>query len=109
MRITVNIDDRVYQIRFRHFRDIQTKQPYATTCHIEDGKTGDELFEGRALCSDNDNFSYEVGRKIAMARALIPIERKKRIYFWNAYFGRFIKELLRPEFRNKALPPAQVS
>lgn len=92
MRITADVDGNKYYVKFRHFRDVVTNLPYATKCYIEDAKTMNVLYEGFTLCSEKDNFNYEIGRKIALSRALGAIERAKRINFWKAYFDRYAQE-----------------
>lgn len=43
---------------------------------------------GRACCSPLDEWSPEVGRKIALSRALAQIPRPARRPFWSLYFAR---------------------
>ncbi len=38
---------------------------------VRDGK----IFHGTSLCSDKDNFSYEIGRELALKKALASYAR----------------------------------
>ncbi len=57
-----------------------------TRCII---KQSDEILAvGETLCSQNDNFCRETGRKISLARALkelYPTQKEKRAEFWAEY------------------------
>lgn len=84
-----------YTIKFT-FRHTQPEQPlqinhrniYAVTqCDLN---INDEAFVGVAACVEGDNFNKEVGRKIALTRALKKAEIPKpvRADIWIAYFSR---------------------
>jgi len=45
-------------------------------------------YTGCAWCSPHDAWSPEVGRKVALARALSQIPRPARRPFWSMYFAR---------------------
>jgi len=66
---------------------IVQRHPFKTTCGITT-KTK-ILGEGVAICDDRDNFVYEVGRKIALSRALMAsdLSADDRTEVWAAYFN----------------------
>lgn len=49
-------------------------------------------FVGSALCSSNDNFDKETGRKISLRRALevAGFDKNQRTFIWNMYHGRTV-------------------
>jgi len=79
------IDDK--QVIFRYSRD-SNKRPIATTCIISRlGSDPDSLVAcDHAYLNPVDQFSYNTGRKLAMARALQRFPRDERARFWQAYF-----------------------
>ena len=73
---------------------------HCTTCFIQDmsKKEGSrETARGLAFCSVSNNFCKNIGRRIALTRALkeLPEElnnKEFRTKIWNAYLDRFPKE-----------------
>ena len=88
-----------YEIRWSHKQffdtskklDGYTKEPPKynglTTCEVLNPAVKNIQFGGRSRCGTEDNFSYEIGRKISLRRALsgacIPKQDRKEI--WEAY------------------------
>jgi hypothetical protein len=72
-----------YRVWFKH--DVEA---HITVCIIEEPDVVSSSFYGAASCSPYDNFSREVGRKIALGRALRatgwPKETRKEA--WHLYF-----------------------
>ena len=62
------------------------KRPVATTCFIVD-KDGLVVGVGNAKCHYKDHFSYNVGRKFALKRALrdAGLDRTNRARAWIAF------------------------
>ena len=66
------------------------KHPVATKCFIADASSKDNVLgTGEALCSENDQFEYSVGRKIALRRALenSGFSREERTEFWKEFLS----------------------
>ena len=79
-----------YKVEFEHKRD-SNDRPMATTCKIvvPDSVTGNINTihaVGVAFCNPVDQFSYNIGRKIALARALQSFPRDERAMFWQKYY-----------------------
>lgn len=79
-----------YDVVFEHKRN-SNKLPMATTCKvvIPDSVTGNISTIhaiGVAFCNPADQFSYNQGRKLALARALQSFPRDERGAFWTAYY-----------------------
>ena len=49
-------------------------------------KNDEQKAHGVAKCSSKDQFSKNVGRKIALTNAIKPFRKEARQQFWNAYF-----------------------
>lgn len=60
-----------------------------TVCTVK--VEGEEDLSGEALCSAQDVFNKEVGRKISLSRAIQGFPRETRKQIWEAYFGRFLE------------------
>ena len=67
-----------FKVKWQH-----EKGKGVTKCIIE--KDNEEFSLGYAVCSVNDSFCYDCGRKVSMARALQPLSRKVRRNFWETY------------------------
>ena len=87
----VKVKRREYQVRFRHANKIFRY----TICEI---KRGEKIVAtGATECHPKDNFCYDTGRKISLARALQTLfpnkkgkkrskaTQAKRQLFWDAY------------------------
>lgn len=46
---------------------------------------GEHEFIGTAVCSKEDQFNREIGRKVSLSRALKQIPRSQRKPFWEAF------------------------
>lgn len=86
-------------VMFKHPRtDIGSKKEpviqRSTTCTIaylgEDGRPGQPVATATVVCSPQDNFCKETGRKLALTRALRRsfFMRADRVAIWAAYFRR---------------------
>ena len=72
-----------YEVIFKHYKD--AKGPYCTLCEIVNpDKTLKS--DAVAMCSPEDQFVRNTGRKIALGRALKAFTREERVLFWEAYF-----------------------
>ena len=84
----VTVDEINHRVKFDYFNSSMRNDKYgiATICEIDNSF---EFWDGIAICSKNDNFCRNTGRKIALGRALqklYPDDRSKRKPFWDAYF-----------------------
>lgn len=87
----VKLQDDTFQVKWQHF----TKM---TVCNIFKLSTSNNITfptpqiiaVGYAICSEKDNYSKEIGRKISLTRALKSCEFPKsdRKYIWDKYFSR---------------------
>lgn len=55
-----------------------------TRCAIND----DWKNSGDSLCSFSDQFSYEIGRRISLTRAIKSLPRDERSEIWAAYWAK---------------------
>lgn len=63
-----------------------------------DGYYWQYRYTGSSRCAPQDRFDAEVGRRIALSRALRPLPRETRRSYWALYFSRsprFLAELRR--------------
>ena len=92
---TLKIDNCTYKVSFHHVMktDLMNKLKH-TVCSIQlVTEVADQkpiyhtLSTGVSYCSEKDNFNYNKGRKVALARALQYYNDKDyRKLFWDAYF-----------------------
>lgn len=78
-----------YWINFRYDRKPppnSSVEVRSVRCVIATDSGG--LSFGRSWCHQNDQFSKETGRKLALARALKEFDRGFRTVAWKAYLGR---------------------
>ena len=78
-----------YWIDFRYDQKPPPNSPVkvrSVRCVIRVDSGGLSL--GRSWCHENDQFSKETGRKLALARALMGYDRGFRTAAWKAYLGR---------------------
>lgn len=77
----------MYEIEFAYQRENYTNKPIVTTASVTlpDGKS--TLF-GQAVCHEFDNPVKEVGRKLALARAIASLPQAERKKVWKVYFER---------------------
>ena len=76
------------QVIWRYL-DIHTDAP-VTRCIIKRDDNPEEI-HGVAICSKQDQFNRELGRKISLSRALKQIPKDKRKPFWE-YFRNMTAE-----------------
>jgi len=99
------INNEEYKVYFQHEKEQNTSvsketgeiktfmHPFETQCGIvkmEENKNDDvTVGVGLASCSINDQFSYAIGRKLALKRAIkdSDIPREYRDAIWTAYFN----------------------
>jgi hypothetical protein len=60
----------------------------ACTVLYDDKANGSRQIVAFATCSKLDPFSRKVGRKIALARALQPLDKSVRTVVWKEYLNR---------------------
>lgn len=72
-------------IEFRYDRD-EAGAPLDTTAIVQfaDGRN----LLGKAWCHESDNPCKEVGRKLALQRAIEDLPREEREKVWQHYFSR---------------------
>ena len=79
------MDDLGVKVTFSHARHEGRRYRGATICHVIDLNNGAST-GGVSYCSIDDNFCYETGRKLALARALEDFDRATRKRIWERYF-----------------------
>lgn len=91
----LSIENKTYAIYFRHNLDavgFRNKHPYKgkTICGIVSLVDGERIpcAEGRAYCSNKDQYCKDKGRKEALRRALKNFTYQERAYFWQFYLHR---------------------
>lgn len=79
-------DGKNYRIGFKHNLDEGTTFAFIK----EDGDPWNAVIVGTSFCSAEDNFCYETGRKVALARALEDYapDREFRKAAWAGYHSR---------------------
>ena len=94
MKIT--IDEREYDIHFRHTQDDQNND---TICFLTDARTGFYISSGIANCSRRDRFNRAIGRKLSLGRAIqIGFPREKRAAVWAAIWAARKEQTKKPWF-----------
>ena len=87
----VLVQGKEYKLWFKHNQLNGLKYRGITTCYIfEDASNGffDHAFSsGQSLCMAEDNFEKAVGRKLALARAVMKFSREDRKVIWDQYFA----------------------
>jgi hypothetical protein len=70
-----------YKISFKH-----NVKEGVTSCYVN--REDNDIYIGKAICSEEDQFNKSVGRKIALSRALLSagISRPVRRKIWFDYF-----------------------
>lgn len=79
----VQVDDDEYEVTFQHFPKGRGK---GTTCKI---KNSFSFYKrGATLLHPKDNYNYNIGRKLSLARALKKgfFTKDDRKLFWDKYF-----------------------
>lgn len=74
------------EISFRYLRVMWSREPYSTLVEVST-KHGEKI-KGVSECSPKDQFSKEVGRKIALKRALSSSElltKDDKKAIWDGY------------------------
>jgi hypothetical protein len=77
------------KIDFAYQRENYTTKPIVTQAEVTlaDGT----VLVGQAVCHELDNPVKEVGRKLALARAIASLPYLERKEVWNQYFLRFAR------------------
>jgi hypothetical protein len=83
---------REFEVRFHYTREAYGGQTHRkdTVCSIYEkgeGKPKSLLSEGDALLHPYDNFNTVKGRKIALTRALAPLDKELRRAIWKGYLS----------------------
>jgi len=93
--IISNINGNDYRLNFKYdTEDYATRGTVKVTkCNVEVVESGGrfddngkKIGESVAICDPRDNFDKSVGRKIALQRALVEIDKSTRAKIWSAYF-----------------------
>jgi hypothetical protein len=84
-----------FALHFRHTDDplmVARKLTHAsihkTPCVSKDRPCLTIALTGIAYCAKSDNFDKQIGRKLALQRALYHFPREIRGHIWKAYFER---------------------
>ncbi len=82
---SVNLNNQTYRIGFGYNRPADKSQQ-ETIAFIKNMDT-DVVITGISRCSKRDNFEKEVGRKLALKRALesSPFNKEERSAIWEVY------------------------
>jgi len=82
------------RIQFKHDRGPRNGEgnriiTATTRCILLDSKDND-ISVGSAFCLDGDQFNKEIGRRLALTRAVASsgLNKEDRRTIWNTYFGR---------------------
>lgn len=91
----VEVDGRELHLHFKYSEvkvNHVVRRQTECTLTLKDGAT---IGRGSALCSEQDNFVKETGRKISLAKALkdANFSREERTLVWQGYFDRFLGPL----------------
>ncbi len=76
-----------FKVVFRHDRPEAHSHPTQTVCFVTSIVDGSAVATGVAKLNPRDQFVYEAGRKLALARAIKGFPRDERQAFWDAYFA----------------------
>jgi len=89
------LNNEYFKVEFKHKRNETNR---VTDCEIVAFPVPDEekaptdvtisMGVGTAVCSENDNFRYNTGRKLALSRAMdkLGLTKYAREAIWNKYF-----------------------
>jgi hypothetical protein len=79
-----------YRIVFQHGPGYAPLSKRCTRACVEEFHQGqwESYCAAKALCSVDDTFKREVGRKLALMRAIAHQERSFRAFIWSLYNGR---------------------
>ena len=84
----VNLNGSVYIVKWKHPEYAYVSR--GTECTIKDGNSGIYGI-GKAICSKNEQFVKDKGRKISLARALNSctgvFKKNDRKVFWDEYLS----------------------
>ena len=77
----------MYEIEFEYQREEGTNKPVVTQCEVRYSPEGAVLY-GQAVLHKLDNPVKEIGRKLALARAITSLSEVERLKVWNVDFAR---------------------
>ncbi len=83
--ITVELDGKPVRISFKHARTPGGTLGSALGISAMTYCKFDDRIMGTALCSTLDNFNRNMGRKIALQRAIKDLPKDQRKLIWSAY------------------------
>lgn len=74
------------KIEFQHSREITETSNGTTTCTVtwEDGS----IYRGKSICSKNDQFVKEIGRRVALTDAIRELSKEDRADIHSTYNSR---------------------
>jgi len=83
-------NEKEYRIKFTHDKKWNKAgqfKPFKTICHIIDLDIKTVVINGEAKCSDEDQFCYKTGRKIAFERAInsSSFTKATKQLVWNTF------------------------
>lgn len=86
--MTFNIGSDKYYLDWKH-NHIYTNPVFSrqTQCIIT-GVNNSEMMYGEALCSRQDQFCKERGRKLSLKRAIRHLSKTQRTLIWRQYLAR---------------------
>lgn len=74
------------KIEFQHNREITETSNGTTTCNVTLDSGGS--LTGKSICSKNDQFVKEIGRRVALADAIHELPKEVRTEIHEAYNNR---------------------
>ena len=77
------------KIFFQYQRDSYDRTPIVTDAYVDMGDG--TVLHGQAVCHDDDMPVKDVGRKIALARAITDLSFEERKAIWDKYFERDLR------------------
>ncbi|MBE0574142.1 hypothetical protein IH575_04540 [Candidatus Dojkabacteria bacterium] len=86
-----------YAIKFRHPKPLVSgvRKTYCDVGIVDGEQITYVGTTGIASCMPSDQFSYEKGRRLSLARALAPLSRDVRREIWTQYFDQKEKDRVR--------------
>lgn len=103
-----------YLIKFRHPKPLESgiRKTYCDVGVVDDENIISEMIgiTGVATCNVGDQFNYETGRRLSLARAIAPLPREIRKEIWEQYFAQKEQDKIKSYVSNlcKRLPPELV-
>ena len=75
----------IYIVKWKHENQDENGER-KTHCFVRLADQKESVATGHAICSPEDNFNKQIGRKLSLSRALRNwFTRDDRMYFWKEY------------------------